>query len=120
MNQAAPPENDSRIEELEKALKDTCNIAQAFLKYFNPATDLASAKEDQWWSVYDQIGRARHVLDKDNSADKPLYYAEGRRVFKRPVKSGSNQAMGFLVCEINEWVVGGAEHVARALNDLGE
>lgn len=120
MNQAAPVENDPRVEELQKALKDTCDIAQAFLQYFNPAVDLASAKENQWWAVYDQIGRARHILAKTDSVDKPLYYVEGRKVFKRPVAAGPNETMGFFVCEINAEIVGGAEHVAKALNDLGE
>lgn len=49
------------ITELKKALEQTNNIAGAYLKYFNPAT-LASDKESQWWSVYDQIDRNEWLL----------------------------------------------------------
>lgn len=51
-----------------KALEQTCNIAEAFLKYFNPAIDLSSDKEDQWWSLHDQCERARQALDSPPSS----------------------------------------------------
>ena len=54
-----------KIDQLQKALKQTNEIANAYLRYFNPAK-LASDKENQWWSVYDQIDRNEYLLKKLN------------------------------------------------------
>lgn len=49
------------------------------------------------------------------------FYADGRRVYKSPIditysdgRRGSS--MGFLLCEVNEHVDGGAEYIVKALN----
>lgn len=47
--------------EAEKELERLCNVAEAFLRYFNPA-QLPSAKEDQWYSLFDTIERVRYKL----------------------------------------------------------
>lgn len=53
--------------------------------------------------------------------EAPLYYINGRRVFKRSVETkhpdgSSSRTMGFVVCVIEEFVEGGAEFVCAALN----
>jgi len=49
------------------------------------------------------------------------FYADGRRVFKAPIdvvysdgRRGSS--MGFLLCEVSEYIDGGAEYIVKALN----
>lgn len=47
-------------------LVQLCNVAEAFLRYFNPA-QLSSAKENQWLALDRQIDLARHALEKSDA-----------------------------------------------------
>jgi hypothetical protein len=44
------------------------------------------------------------------------YYAQGRRVYRAPLKTETGTSLGFLVCECNEDVQGAAEEIVEALN----
>lgn len=64
---AAEP-NASAEARLREAVTRLADVSEAFLRYFNPANDLSSDKEDQWWSVYDQIKRSRDALSAHHHA----------------------------------------------------
>lgn len=55
----------------------------------------------------------------------PLYYAEGRTVFKRPVSQqkadgSTTTSLGFPVCEASEWVGDEGASAIAALLTAGE
>lgn len=54
-----------------------------------------------------------------STKEKP-FRAEGRSVFKNPVSTGKGtMSMGFLLCEVSEWVDDTAAHlIATALNEV--
>lgn len=47
---------------LEERLQRLIDVARAFLRYFNPAVDLPSDKENQWWALHDECDRAVRAL----------------------------------------------------------
>lgn len=48
---------------------------------------------------------------------EPLFYAEGRTVFQRPVKTAKGVRMGFAVCDVRDGVDPG---VVAAILNLGD
>lgn len=110
-------ERDSLVadcEVLQKVLYRTCDIAEAFLKYFNPS-QLASAKEDQWLSLSDQLRRARQALVNhsgekllDNVADLPLSQQVG-------IRCQDDKFWQFLHLTRGPYNGGGAEDLVREI-----
>lgn len=74
-------------------LRQTCDIAKAFLNYFNPS-QLSSDKENQWLSLHDQIARVRQIKLK------PKTYADGWRESRESVIEWHNKE-----CERHKTIV---------------